>query len=255
MKIYVDLVMIINFILDFILLLGVSIILKRKVSIKRVIAGAFIGGLSIIVLFVPMNSLVLFLFKMITSIIMVLITFKFVSFRYTFINLLYLYILSIFLGGFLYFLNSQFCIKRKGLVFINNRFSITILFVLVISPIVIYLYIKQARSFNNIYNNYMDVSIYYGGRYIDCTGYMDSGNNLSYLGNSVILLDKRKMIFDVSKYLYVPLVTVAGESIIKAFKPDRVIVNNNVCKKVLVGIIDDVDMDGVDLILNNNIGG
>ena len=63
------------------------------------------------------------------------------------------------------------------------------------------------------------------------------------------------MIFDVSKYLYVPLVTVAGESIIKAFKPDRVIVNNNVCKKVLVGIIDDVDMDGVDLILNNNLGG
>lgn len=35
MKVYVDLVMFINFILDFILLLGVSIMLKRNVSIKE----------------------------------------------------------------------------------------------------------------------------------------------------------------------------------------------------------------------------
>ena len=253
MKVYVDIVMIINFILDFILLLGVSILLKRNVSLKRVIFGSFIGGLSIIILFIPMNSIMLFLFKMITSIIMVLITFRFISFRYTFINLLYLYILSIFLGGFLYFLNDQFCIKRKGLVFINNGFSITILFILIISPIVIYLYVKQARSFKNIYNNYMSVSIYYGDKYIECTGYMDSGNNLSYLNCNVILLDKRKMIFDVSKYLYIPLTTVSGDSIIKAFKPDKVVINNTICKKVLVGIIDSIGMDGIDVILNNNM--
>ena len=84
---------------------------------------------------------------------------------------------------------------------------------------------------------------------------MDSGNNLSYLSNDVILLDKRKMIFDISKYLYVPLVTVSGESIIKAFKPDKVLINNKKIKKVLVGIIDNISMDGVDVILNNNIGG
>lgn len=255
MKIYVDIVMIINFILDFILLLGVSIILKRNANIKRVMLGAFIGGLSIIVLFIPMNSIELFIYKMVTSIIMVLVTFKFRSIRYTFINILYLYILSIFLGGFLYFLNDQFCIKRNGLVFINNKFSITILFILVVSPIVIYLYVKQLKSLKNIYNNYISVCIYYNNNFINCIGYMDSGNNLSYLSNDVILLDKRKMIFDISKYLYVPLVTVSGESIIKAFKPDKVLINNKKIKKVLVGIIDNISMDGVDVILNNNIGG
>ena len=253
MKVYVDLVMFVNFMLDFILLLGVSILLKRNVSIKRVILGSFIGGLSIIILFIPMNSIMLFFFKMLTSIIMVLITFRFVSFRYTLINLVYLYILSIFLGGFLYLVNDHFCIKRKGLVFINNGFSITTLFILILSPIVIYLYVKQARSFKNIYNNYMSVSIYYGDKYIDCIGYMDSGNNLSYLNNNVILLDKRKMIFDISKYLYIPLTTVSGNSIIKAFKPDKVVINNSICKKVLVGLIDSIGMDGVDVILNNNM--
>ena len=255
MKVYVDLVMIVNFILDFILLLGVSMLLKRNVNLKRVIFGSFIGGLSIIILFIPMNVITIFIFKFITSIIMVLITFKFKSFRYTFMNLMYLYILSIFLGGFLYLLNDQFCIKKKGLVFINNGFSITIIFILTISPIVIYLYVKQERNFRNIYNNYMNVFIYYSNKKLDCIGYMDSGNNLSYLNNKVILLDKRKMIFDVEKYLYIPLTTVSGNGIIKAFKPDKVVINDNICKKVLVGIIDNIGIDGVDVILNNNLGG
>ena len=255
MKVYVDLVMIVNFILDFILLLGVSMLLKRNVNLKRVIFGSFIGGLSIIILFIPMNVITIFIFKFITSIIMVLITFKFKSFRYTFMNLIYLYILSIFLGGFLYLLNDQFCIKKKGLVFINNDFSITIIFILIISPIVIYLYVKQERNFRNIYNNYMNVFIYYSNKKLDCIGYMDSGNNLSYLNNKVILLDKRKMIFDVEKYLYIPLTTVSGNGIIKAFKPDKVVINDNICKKVLVGIIDNIGIDGVDVILNNNLGG
>ena len=63
MKVYVDLVMIVNFILDFILLLGVSMLLKRNVNLKRVIFGSFIGGLSIIILFIPMNVITLFIFK------------------------------------------------------------------------------------------------------------------------------------------------------------------------------------------------
>ena len=141
MKVYLDLVMFINFFLDFLLLLGVSIILKRNASIKRVILGSFFGGISILILFVPMNNIMLFIFKFIISVIMILISFGYSSFKYTFINLLYLYILSIFLGGFLYFLNDQFCIERKGFILINNGFSITMLFILLISPIVIYLYI------------------------------------------------------------------------------------------------------------------
>ena len=51
MKIYLDLLMILNFLIDFILLITVSIILKRNVSINRVMLGAFFGGISILFLF------------------------------------------------------------------------------------------------------------------------------------------------------------------------------------------------------------
>ena len=86
MKIYLDLIMILNFGIDFILLLTVSIILKRNVSITRIMLGAFIGGLSILFFFFFLNNLLLFLLKFIISILMILTTFKYINLKYTLIN-------------------------------------------------------------------------------------------------------------------------------------------------------------------------
>ena len=47
--------------------------------------------------------------------------------------------------------------------------------------------------------------------------------------------------------------TISENSILKAFRPDLVIINGMVCKNILVGIIDSVDIDGASVILNNNI--
>ena len=91
MKIYIDFVMILNFIIDFILLLSVKIILKRNTSINRILLGSFFGGLSILFLFFNINSFILFLFKLFISIVMVIISFKFINIKYTLINILYLY--------------------------------------------------------------------------------------------------------------------------------------------------------------------
>ena len=55
--------------------------------------------------------------------------------------------------------------------------------------------------------------------------------------------------------MFVSLITVSGTSIIKCFKPSRVVINNKVYKKILVGIIDSIGIDNVDVILNNNLGG
>lgn len=253
MKVYLDLVMFVNFFLDFLLLLSVSIILKRNANIKRVIFASFIGGLSILALFFKISNLQLFILKFIISLLMVIIAFNYKDFKYTFFNLLYLYITSIFLGGFLYFLNDQFCTHKRGLVFINNKFSITILTILILSPFIIYLYIKQSKIINNNYNTYHLVNIYYYNQCININGFLDTGNNLKYLKNNVILLDKRKMIFDIKKYLLIPYETISGSNILQAFKPDKVIIDGKNCKNILVGIINQVDIDGVDVILNNNI--
>ena len=112
MKIYLDLIMILNFFIDFILLLTVSVILKRNIKITRIMLGAFIGGISILLLFFNINSVLLFVLKFLISVAMTIITFKFVNIKYTLVNILYLYMSSIILGGFLYLLNIEFSYKH-----------------------------------------------------------------------------------------------------------------------------------------------
>ena len=101
MKIYLDLIMILNFVFDFLLLLSVSIILRRNVSINKLILGAFIGGISILFLFIKINSFELFIFKILISILMILISFGYKDIRYFGKNILFFYMTIIVLGGFL----------------------------------------------------------------------------------------------------------------------------------------------------------
>ena len=51
MIIYIDGLLFLNFYLDFLLLLTVVVILKKNVKIFRIVLGAFIGSLTILVLF------------------------------------------------------------------------------------------------------------------------------------------------------------------------------------------------------------
>ena len=140
MKVYIDIVFFTNFLFDFILLLSVNIILKRNMKIYRIILGALTGTLTLLMLFIRMNSLTLFLYKLVISIIMVLITFNYKTIKYTFKNLYFLYIVSIIMGGFLYFINNQINVKNEGLIFITSNFSLNLILGIILSSIFIYFY-------------------------------------------------------------------------------------------------------------------
>ena len=63
MKIYLDLLFLLNFGFDFIIIMTTSIVLKRKSKLRRIILGSIVGALSIFFLFLPLNSISLFLLK------------------------------------------------------------------------------------------------------------------------------------------------------------------------------------------------
>jgi len=255
MKIYLDLVMILNFVIDFILLLTVSLILKRNVSITRIMLGAFLGGISILFLFFNMNNIILFLLKVLISIFMTLITFKYINLKYTLINLLYLYMSSIILGGFLYLLNIQFSYKQIGIIFINNGLSINFIFLLITSPIILYIYIKQTKNLRYNYSNYYNIEIINKNKKYKYTAYMDSGNVLidNLTKKSVILIDKRKLLFDIKEFRLIPYIGVNGSNMIKVIKIDKLLFNNKEYINVLLGIMDNISLDGVDVILNRKL--
>ena len=255
MKIYLDLIMILNFAIDFILLLTVSLILKRNASLTRLMLGAFIGGLSMLFLFFDMNSIILFIFKIIISILMTLITFKYINIKYTLINLLYLYMSSIILGGFLYLLNIEFSYKKVGIIFVNNGLSINFIFLLIFSPIILYIYIKQTKNLRYNYSNYYNIEIINKNKRYKYTAYMDSGNVLvdSLTKKSVILIDKRKLLFNIKEFRLIPYMGVNGANMIKVVKIDKLLFNNKEYSNVLLGIMDSISLDGVDVILNRKL--
>ena len=157
MKIYVDLILLLNFFLDFLLLMTVSLILKRNTKILRIILGSFIGSVSMLALFINFSSFSLFLFKVIISIVMIIVTFGFINIKEFLNNILYLYMVRIILGGFLYLINDSIAYKKIGLIFFHNGFSINYIIVILLSPIIIYIYIESMKKLKYKYGkNYVE---------------------------------------------------------------------------------------------------
>ena len=108
MIIYIDILIIINFLFDFLLLLTINIALKRYSKIYRLILASIFGELTLISLFIPISSVLFTILKIIMGIIMVLIAFGYKNIKYTLYNIIYLYMTSIILGGFTYYLSIEF---------------------------------------------------------------------------------------------------------------------------------------------------
>ncbi len=255
MKIYVDLVFLLNFGFDLLLLILVAYQLKRKVRGYRYFIGALFGSISIFFLFIPLTTITLFLLKIVVSIIMILITFGFKNIYYTIKNLFFLYTTSMALGGILYFLNIQFSYKQQGLVFFYKGLSINVIFLIITSPIILYMYVKQMKSLKEKYQYYYHVIISYQNKKYNVVGFLDTGNLLvdPYFKKPIILLNEN--IIEGKKYILVPIHTANGDSLLKCLKIDWVEVEGETRKKdVLVGI-SKINLDGVDCLLNTKIMG
>ena len=235
MKIYLDLILIINFIIDYLLLYGTKKILKNKTSIKRILLGSIIGSISSL-LMIYQNNIIM---KILLSILIIIITF---GIKNIIKNTTYFYLLSIILGGTLY-------------LFDLNIYKLNYQILLLISPILIYLYIKENIKYKNIYLNNYIVEIYINNKLYKLEGMIDTGNELKdpYKKRSIILvninLDYRQF-----KYLFVPFNALNTQGIIPCIKPDKIIINNKIFTNYLIGLSKDkFHLNGVECILPNTI--
>ena len=260
MKIYVDLVLLLNFGFDLILLFGVALILRRKTSLRRLLLGAFIGSVTVLSMFIEMSSLGLFFLKIVISIFMVLVVFGYHDIRYFGNNLFYLYTSSIILGGFLYFLNLQFSYKNEGLIFYFDGLSVNVIALIVLSPVIIYAYVKQGLFLKNNYSNYYNVDIYFkDGKVIPVTAFMDTGNKLEdpYKRRPIILINKELVRLDYNnqKIVLVPYEAINHHGLLKCIVPDKIFIQGiGFRKDFLVGLSNEkILIDGVDCILHSRV--
>lgn len=186
---------------------------------------------------------------------MLLVTFKYKNMRYFLRNLGYLYMSSLVLGGFLYFLNVEFSYKQEGLVFYHNGLSINFIVLIILSPIIIYIYIRQAKELKNTYSLYHKVDIYYKDKIYKLNGFLDTGNILKDpVTKKPIIIIKDNIIKKIDKFTLIPCTTISDNNLIKCIKVDKIDIKNvGVKEKVLVGLVKNLKMEGIDCILNTNL--
>lgn len=240
---YIDLFFIFNVIMDYIIIMSTSILLKRRTSYIRMILSSLIGGISSLVLFTSLNKIVI---EIVSIVIMVLISFGYKGIRYLINNILYMYILSTLLGGIIYLFNIK----------VSNSVFLTYLIIIVISIEIMLVYIKENKKMRSIYNNYYKVDIYFKDREkLSLMGFVDTGNNLydPYKKRPVIIVPNKYIKED--KYILVPYHTINGNGLLKCIKPDIIFIDGIGYKgNVLIGFSDSFNFgDGVDVILHKDI--
>lgn len=252
MKVYLDLVFILNFFIDYLILFGTCKVLKEIVSFKRLLLGSLTASSSIFLLFLSVNSFSLFLFKLVISIIIILVTFG----KRNFIkNISYFYLISIILGGALYLLNISFSYNNKGILFVDNGLHLNFIVCLIAIPIIIINYVKEQNSYKNTYCNIMEVKITFNKKIYNLKGMIDTGNQLvDPFHKRPVLLINNIIKTGKSKYIYVPYKALNTNGVIKCFVPEKVLVNDKVFNNCLVGISKEkIDLFGVDCILPNKL--
>lgn len=256
MKIYIDLVALLNFSMDFLLLLTVNMTLKRNVSWKRLLLGSLIGSLTLIFLFLPCSKLFLILFKIITSFFICIVTFRFDSWRYTIQNMTYFYMTGTILGGFLYYLNVEFSYKQQGIVFFHEGLSINFLFLIIISPIILYIYVRSNKKLKSQYNHYYELLISFkDGSNLKVNAFLDTGNKLvdPITNKAIILIEKKELSkIKIRSPIYVPYNSLNNHGLLKCISPKYVEIKGIKSKQYLIGISEEeFHIDGINCILNS----
>ncbi len=243
MTIYIDLLCILNFIYDFLILMTVSITLKRNIKIRRLLLGSLIGTISTFTIFLKINAFLLLLLKILGGLLMLIIAYGYKNFKYFLHNLLYLYMVSVILAGFLYFLKIQFH---------NLSYFISLL----IAPLILYLYLKEQKNLRKVVNYYKKVIITLKNNVeLELNGFVDSGNKLKdpITGKYIILINKKKLkgIYNIRSPMYVPINTVNSKSLLECIGIKNISVDNKLYDNYLLGLSSDfLGFEGVDCLLN-----
>jgi len=240
MRIYLDIYFLINYLFDFISLLTVSIILKRKTKIYRLAIGSLIGSISMITLFFRMNSITLLFLKIVVSMIIILVTFNYKDRRYFFNNIYYFYIIEIILGGFIYLL--------------KNNISNNIILYILLGILFIIIFIKNIKNIKTNYNKYLNIKFNINNKTYSLNAFLDTGNKIidPILKLPVIIVNKD--LINMKGNYIVPYKTIDKESILECMLCNKIYVNDKLInKKFLIGLSNNITIDGVDCIFNERL--
>jgi len=248
--VYVELLFLEDLIYNYVILLTVSLLLTRITSIKKILVSSIIGTLSLITFILKIHNIIIILITFIFSLLMSIIAFTYKDIIYTIKNICYMYISSIFIAGFIYLINTN-------IIPDIDSYILKVIILILLAPIITIIYLKNINKLKNNYSNYYKLDIYLDEKNkITITGFLDTGNKLidPYKQRPIILIKKEFIKIKSNKILLVPYKTVNSESLLKCIIPKKIYIHNiGYRKNFLIGLIDEVNIEGADCILHQKL--
>lgn len=247
MAVYADILVLVNFLVDYFLLRLTALMLHKKPRLWRMLLGAFTGGLFSLYIFLPQSAAVLEIFVHILMCgITAFITFGFGGVRD------YLRCVAVLFGvNFAYsggMIAVWYIFKPYGMV-VNNSvvyFNISPIFLIVFSVagyfIVALLRSWLKKSFPQ--NCECSVKLFVGSDTVSLCGIVDTGNSLRdpfgmsqiiIIGKDTadILLGESRETDDVKRrYRAIPCATATGTEILDGYRLDRAEITHNNLRSV-----------------------
>ena len=182
MVIYIDMLFLENFILDFIILYVTGLISKNKIKFLKLLLGSALGAIYVVMYyFIKINVYSNIIIKLLLSIIMIYISFVPTNFKEMLKLTVFFYLTSFVFGGaalsVIYMLNSRRITIQNGIL-IGNYTIRTILIGVVIAcivTIIAFKFVKAKFSKNDLFCN---IIIKINNKQIKTKAMLDTGNFL-----------------------------------------------------------------------------
>lgn len=267
MNVYIEYVIIDNFVLDY-LLLKLTFLIKKSYVFKRgIIIGASVGTLfAIVIPLINCAEPVLFCIKILSATIMLLCSAKFKSFRSFFTTFNLLLLLTFAFGGAFYLLFDFINCKYT---FLYGTTDALLPLGLVLGTAML-LYKVFYDFFCKIYKNKLiypfvrKCKIVHNGQQITLNGFIDSGNQIIYNNFYSVCVASKQLVNKLLTCGFLQdaeigetyITTVSGKTKIKIFEFDYLEIyscdKTNIIKGVKIGILQNATSlsDDYDLILS-----
>ena len=238
MKIYIEYIFLLNFLLDFMILFGTKRLLNINTKIIRIILGSLLGSLTTFILYIDITTIELLILKLLLSILIILISF---GKRNLFNNLFYFYLISIIIGGIIYLFDL---LKYQEFYY---------LLLIILFPCIITIFIKEFKNYHITLKNKYNVVLIINKKKYELSGFIDTGNTLKdpITKKNIILVNLN---IKYKNVIYVPYKALNTSGIIPCLKPDKIIIDKKEINNCLIGLSKDkFEINNLNCILPNKL--
>ena len=201
MTVYIDVVLIENLIMNYIIIFATGIILKIKMKQIRIILGSLIGAIYTIIAYVSnLRIYSNFILKFILSIIIVYVSFNPQTQKQLWKSLLIFYLTSLVFGGaafaIIYVVRPQEILRNNQLIFGTTSMKV-ILFSAILAFIVIILAFKIVKNKISKKDMFCDIEVKINEEIIKTKAMIDTGNFLKEpITNKPVVVIEHTLLYD-----------------------------------------------------------